>query len=187
LVLVLDLAGSHRLDPVGVLWGLGAAIGLAVYFLLSASADEPLPPLVMAWGGMCIGAVALITLGICGLLPMRTPRTDVHLLDHRVSWLVPVIGLSLIAAVIAYVAGIGAARLLGAKLASFVGLTEVVFAVVFAWLLLGQVPTEVQFGGGVLILTGVALVHIDELRESARATRARHHSSLPLARSDRQS
>jgi drug/metabolite transporter (DMT)-like permease len=89
---------------------------------------------------------------------------DVALLHHRVSWVVPVLGLSLVAAVFAYVAGIGAARLLGAKVASFVGLTEVLFAVMFAWLLLGQVPAPVQFAGGVLVVAGVALVRIDELR-----------------------
>jgi drug/metabolite transporter (DMT)-like permease len=169
LLLVLDVVGSHRLDPVGVLWGLGAAAGLAVYFVLSAAVDEPLPPLVLAWGGMCIGALALITAGGTGILPMRAPLTDVRLLDHRVSWLVPVLGLSLIAAVVAYVAGIGAARRLGAKVASFVGLTEVVFAVLFAWLLLGQVPVAVQFVGGALIVAGVALVRIDELRTPAAA------------------
>jgi drug/metabolite transporter (DMT)-like permease len=57
-----------------------------------------------------------------------------------------------------------AARSLGSKLASFVGLTEVLFAVLFAWLLLGQLPTVVQLIGGVLIVAGVALVRVDELR-----------------------
>ena len=35
LVLILELSGSSHLDLVGVLWGLGAAVGLAVYFVLS--------------------------------------------------------------------------------------------------------------------------------------------------------
>lgn len=170
LVLVLDLAGSDRLDPVGVLWGLGAAVGLAVYFVLSASAEESLPPLVMAWGGMAVGAVPLVALGAVGVLPLAAPARDVTMLEVQVSWLVPVLGLSLIAAVVAYAAGIGAARRLGAKLASFLGLTEVLFAVVFAWLLLGQVPVAVQFLGGALILLGVGLVRLDELRAPLPAT-----------------
>jgi drug/metabolite transporter (DMT)-like permease len=111
----------------------------------------------------------MVGLGATGLLPMHAALTDVSLLDHRVSWLVPVLGLSVIAAAIAYVAGIGAARLLGAKVASFVGLTEVLFAVLFAWLLLSQVPAAVQFVGGVLVVAGVALVRIDELRGPASA------------------
>ncbi|MCA1657222.1 MAG: DMT family transporter, partial [Actinobacteria bacterium] len=164
LALVLDLTGRHRLDGVGVIWGLGAATGLAVYFVLASSVDDPLPPLVMAWGAMSVGGAALILLGVAGLLPLRAPLTDVDLLHHRLSWVVPVLGLSLVAAVVAYVAGIRAARLLGAKVASFVGLTEVAFAVVLAWLLLGQVPAAVQFVGGALIVLGVALVRVDELR-----------------------
>jgi len=174
--LVLNLAGSHRLDPVGVMWALGAAAGLAVYFLLSAANDEPLPPLVVAWGGMSVGAVALVALGMTGLLPIRAPRSSVLLLHHRASWLVPVLGLSLLAAVVAYLAGIGAARLLGAQVASFVGLTEVVFAVVFAWLLLGQVPAAMQFIGGTLMVGGVALVRLDDLRAApvVKPTRSLH-------------
>src|SRR3954466_10753370 len=34
LVLVLDLTGSQRVDAVGVFWGLAAATGLAMYFVL---------------------------------------------------------------------------------------------------------------------------------------------------------
>jgi drug/metabolite transporter (DMT)-like permease len=128
----------------------------------------------MAWGGMSVGAVALVVAGVTGILPMRASSTDVRLLDHRVSWLVPVLGLSLIAAVVAYVAGIYAARLLGAKVASFVGLTEVVFAIVIAWLLLGEVPVAVQFVGGTLIVAGVALVRVDELRRPRRQAHDLH-------------
>jgi drug/metabolite transporter (DMT)-like permease len=89
-----------------------------------------------------------------------------------VSWLVPVFGLSLLAAVLPYVAGIAAARALGPKLASFVGLTEVIFAVVVAWLLLGEFPTAVQIVGGVLIVAGVVLVHMDEMRSEPVAASA---------------
>lgn len=166
LVLVLDLSGAHRLDPVGVLWGFGAAVGLAVFFILSSGAADPVPPLVLAWGGLSVGGVALILFGATGVLPLRAPRVDVVLFDHRVSWLVPVLCLSLVAAVIAYLAGIAAARRLGARLASFLGLTEVLFAVAIAWALLGQVPAPVQFVGGALIVAGVAVIRMDELRSA---------------------
>jgi drug/metabolite transporter (DMT)-like permease len=164
LLLVLDLTGSQRVSLVGVCWGLGAAIGLAVYFLVSASAENPLPPLVIACGGLWVGGVLLLLMGACGVQPFRAPRDDVELLHQQVSWLVPVLCLALVAAAFAYVAGIAAARLLGAKLASFVGLTEVLFAVVFAWIFLAQVPAAIQFAGGVLILAGVTLVRVDEFR-----------------------
>jgi drug/metabolite transporter (DMT)-like permease len=164
LVFVLDLTSGPRLDPIGVAWGLGAAIGLAVFYLLSARADEPLPPIAMAWSAMTVGAVALLAAGAIGVLPLHAVFGSVHFAGHTTSWLVPVLGLSLVAAVVSYVAGIGAARRLGARMASFLGLTEVLFAVLFAWLLLGQLPGSMQLFGGVLIVAGVALVRIDELR-----------------------
>jgi drug/metabolite transporter (DMT)-like permease len=174
LVLVLDLAGG-RLDPVGVLWGVGAGIGLAAYFVLSARGDGDLPSMAMAGGGMAVGAGALLALGATGALPLHATFGAVQLAGHRTSWLVPIVGLSLVAAVISYVAGIGAARILGARLASFVGLTEVMFGVLVAWLVLGELPTAVQLLGGAFIVAGVALVRADELRSppTRRAPNAR--------------
>jgi drug/metabolite transporter (DMT)-like permease len=162
LVLVLDLLGHHRVDPVGLLWGLGAAVGLAAYFVLSSGTDDALPPLVVAWGGLAVGGLALLAAGAVGALPFVAPLRDVTLASTRVSWLVPVLGLSLVAAALAYVTGILGARRLGARVASFVGLTEVLFAVVFAWLLLGQTPGSLQVAGGVLVVAGIALVRLDQ-------------------------
>jgi drug/metabolite transporter (DMT)-like permease len=177
LVLVLDLLGNHHVDGVGVLWALGAAVGLAAYFVISAQVRDPLPPLVIAWGGLAVGAVALALAGLVGALPLHASRAPVVFRDAHVSWLVPVLGLSLVAAVIAYVSGITAARLLGPKVASFLGLTEVLFAVLFAWLLLGQRLGGVQIAGAVLVVGGIALVRIDEL--TAPTTEA--PATLPAA------
>jgi drug/metabolite transporter (DMT)-like permease len=47
-----------------------------------------------------------------------------------------------------------------------VGLTEVLFAVVFAWLLLGELPRVVQLAGGVLIVGGVVAVRVGEMRRT---------------------
>jgi drug/metabolite transporter (DMT)-like permease len=168
--LVLNLTGTTRIDPVGVMWALLAAVGLAIFFLLAAApGEEPVPPIVMAWGGMVIGTVVLGVLGWAGAVPMTASAADVVFLGHQVSWIVPVLGLSVLAAVISYVAGIGATRRLGAKLASFIGMFEVLFAILFAWVLLGQLPSPVQFVGGAFILAGVALVRADELRSPAPA------------------
>jgi drug/metabolite transporter (DMT)-like permease len=163
LVLVLDLNGGG-LHPLGVLWGLVAAVGLSAYFVMAGRVDPQLPSVVLASGGMAVGTAVLALLGAAGALPMHATFGQVTFAGHRMSWLVPVLGLSLVAAVIAYVAGIGASRILGARLSSFVGLTEVLFAVLFAWLLLGELPTVVQLMGGLLIVAGVAFVRADELR-----------------------
>ncbi len=164
LVFVLDLTGAGRLDPVGVLWGLGAAVGLAGYYVLAGRVDSALPSVVMASGGMAVGAGTLLLLGLVGALPLRATFGAVEFAGQHTSWLVPIAGLALVAAVVAYLTGIAAARVLGARMASFVGLTEVMFAVLIAWLVLGELPTVVQLLGGALIVAGVALVRLDELR-----------------------
>ena len=169
LVMVLNLAGSAGINPAGVFWALGGAVGLATFFVLSAGDEqEPLPPLVMTWAGMCVGTATLAAMAGTGLLPLTATVADVHVFGHQVSWIVPVLGLSLVAAVISYIAGIGAARRLGARLASFIGMAEVLFAILFAWLLLGQLPTPVQFVGGGFILAGVAMVRLGELQAPRR-------------------
>ena len=181
LALVLELLSNAELDLIGVLWGLGAAFGLATYFVLSAESEDALPPLVIAWGGLAVGGAALAVAGGTGLLPLAAPRTEVTLLETHVSWLVPVLGLALVAAVIAYVTGITGARLLGAKVASFVGLTEVLFAVIFAWVLLGQSLGTMQLTGGVLVLVGIALVRVDELRSPTAAPVLTPHEDVLAA------
>ena len=165
LALVLDLTGQSRPDLVGVLWGLLAAAGLATYFVIAAN-DSELPPVALAGVGMGAGAVVLGVLGIVRLLPMRFSAADVALRGAELPWWVAIGELALVAAAAAYLLGIVAARRLGSTVASFVGLTEVLFAVVFAWLLLGELPRLVQLAGGVLIVGGVVAVRVGELRRA---------------------
>jgi drug/metabolite transporter (DMT)-like permease len=163
LVLVLDIGGVSHVDPIGALWGLGAAVGLAAYFVLSAaSSHDALPPLALAWAGLVCGAITLGLLAAIGAVPVSAPAGGVTLAGHHVSWVVPAAGLVFIAAVAAYLSGIAASRLLGARMASFLGLSEVLAAVAFAWLLLGQAPTAIQFVGGALIVAGVAVLKLGE-------------------------
>jgi drug/metabolite transporter (DMT)-like permease len=165
--LMLDLSGSGGVSLIGVLWALAAAVAMAVYFFQSAQTSgadgtETLPPVALTWGGMLTGAAAIALLGATGLMPLRFAAGDVSMLNAQVSWVLPVLGLGVVAAAIAYVTGIGAARRLGAKLGSFVAMAEVLFAAGFAWVLLNQVPTGMQFLGGALILAGVVAVRLDE-------------------------
>ena len=170
LALVLDLPalgqdGGLRIDGIGVVWGLIAAVGLGSYFLLSGhTGDSALPPMVLAGGGLMASALVFAVLGATGLLPMTFETAPVALAGVDLPWWVAVLELGAIAAATAYVTGILAARVLGAKLASFVGLSEVVFAVLFAWVLLGELPRAIQLLGGLFILGGVIAVRGEETR-----------------------
>ena len=164
LMLVLDIFSGSDLSTVGVLWALGAMVGATSYFLISADVDNGLPPLTLAAGGLVVGTAILAALGAVGLLPMHTSTEATTYAGHTVAWWVPLLLLGLVTAAIAYAFGIAAGRRLGSRLASFVALLEVLSAVVFAWLLLGELPQPVQLVGGLLILTGVVAVKLGERR-----------------------
>ncbi|CAN5175857.1 EamA family transporter [soil metagenome] len=162
LVLVLDLFSGADLSTAGVLWALGAMIGCAAYFLLSADDTTGLPPLALAGGGLVVGAAGLGVLGLVGLMPMRATNAPLTYAGVELSWWVPLALLGLLTAAVSYVTGIGAARLLGSRLASFVALSEVVAGVLWAWALLGELPGPVQLFGGALIMVGVVGVKLGE-------------------------
>ena len=71
--------------------------------------------------------------------------------------------LLMVAAAFAYASGVSATRRLGSKIASFVGLTEVLFSLLFSWLLLDELPLPVQLLGGAFVVAGVVAVRYDEL------------------------
>jgi drug/metabolite transporter (DMT)-like permease len=182
LVLVLDLTGTVKIDLIGVFWGLAAAVCLAMYFFITARENDSLPPIVLASGGLMLGAAVMWLAGATGLLPMAFSAADTRLGPWVTPWWVPMGGLVVLATVLAYVSGIMAARKLGSKVASFVALTEVLFAVVWAWLLLGELPGVIQLLGGTLIVGGVILVRLDEVRGKARAAAPAVEDGAPRAK-----
>ena len=160
LAFVLDLRSGLTLNPIGVAWALSAALCLCAYFLLGedTGSEAPIHPLLLTTAGTGIGAGVLLAAAAAGLLPLAASGGVTILADRPVGWWIPVLVLILISAVLAYPAGIVGVRRLGSSLASFVSLTEVIFAVIFALVLLGQRPGPMQLLGGALILAGIALV-----------------------------
>jgi len=164
LMLVLDVLSAGSVDGIGVLWALAATVGCAFFFLVSAGDGRGLPPIVLAAGGLVVGAVGLALAGLLGIVTMSATTADTTYRSTAVPWWLPVLALGVVTAAVAYVAGILASRSLGARMASFAALMEVLFAIVFAWLLLGQLPHGLQLVGGVLVLAGVVLVKLGEPR-----------------------
>ena len=162
LVLVLDLLSGADLATNGVLWALAAMVGAATYFVLSSDTRTGVPPLALAGGGLAVGTLLLAALGAVGLLSMESSSADPVYAGTAVAWWLPFLGLGVLTAAIAYTTGIAASRRLGSRLASFVALLEVVAAVLFAWLLLDQLPGIEQLIGGALIVLGVVVVKLGE-------------------------
>jgi drug/metabolite transporter (DMT)-like permease len=166
LALLLDVFGSERINVVGVAWALGAMVGAAVYFIISGDESNGLPPLTLAAGGLLVALVALSLAAVVGVLPMAFETGTVQFQGFAIPWWMAVGILGVVTAAVAYVTGIAATRRLGARLGSFVALSEVVAATIFAWVLLGQAPMPVQFAGAALVLVGVVVVKVGERPEA---------------------
>lgn len=164
LVLVLDLVSGAELSTVGVLWALGAMVGAASYFVISADESNGLPGISLAAGGLLVGGTVLLGAAAIGLLPFDVSTADAVYDGFSVPWWQPVLALGLVTAAFAYVTGIAANRRLGSRLASFVALGEVLAAVLWTWALLGELPRTIQLGGGLLVLAGVVVVKLGEGR-----------------------
>lgn len=160
LVLVVDIAGA-RFDLLGTAFALLAAVCACVYFVMSERTGDDLPPLALAAGGLLVGTVTILALAGVGILPLTVSGAPVELLGMSAAPLVPLLLVGLCTAM-GYAFGVMAVPRIGSRLASFVGLSEVLFALSFAWLLLGEAPAPVQFVGGALILVGVVLVRVEE-------------------------
>lgn len=173
LMLVLNVFTGARVSLTGVAWGLLAAVGLATYYLLSSHRkDNAIPALAMAGLGLWFAGAILTVMVALGLGSYTTATSDAVLAGHAFPWGLSIFGLAVIATATAYASGIAGIRLIGATVASTLGLTEVLFAVVFAWWTLAERPGLLQAFGGALVLLGVALVQRGEAADDETAPRA---------------
>lgn len=175
-MVVLDVfsssSGGDKVDPVGVIWGLGAAVCAVCYFMMSdkVSADgSGLQAVTLAAGGLTVAAIAIAMLGLSGLMPMHFTADDTVIGGMTFSWLVPVLALGVISTAIAYTLGINGVARLRPSFASLVGLGEVLFAVLIAWLMLGESISTAQAAGGVVVLLGLELARRGDRRPDLAA------------------
>jgi drug/metabolite transporter (DMT)-like permease len=172
IMLVLNVFSGAHINVIGVGWGLAAAVCAACYFLMSGSvgADgDGLNPITLAAGGLIVGTAAVALLGVAGLLPLTFTTNDTVIAGLTTSWVVPVIALSLIPTAIAYTLGIMGIARLKPRFASLVGLSEVMFAVLAAWVLVGEAITAIQAVGGAIVLVGLALARQGDRTEKLAA------------------
>jgi drug/metabolite transporter (DMT)-like permease len=165
LLCVLDLTGA-RPDALGVVFGFGAMIGAAAYFVLGARPSR-LHPLALPAFGLPVGGAVLGLATLVGALPYSAPLVDVQVMGASMPWWVPLGVVVLAATALAYALGVAGIGLMGERLASFVSLSEVLFAALIAAVVLGEVPNPIQILGGAMIVAGVVLIRFASGRAPA--------------------
>lgn len=159
LVLIVGPVGGG--DPLGYVFAGIAAVGCAIYYLVAARPADGLPAVALASAGLLLGSLSLAIVGFTGLVPFDVNFGDMAALGGVVPWFAPLLVLAATTA-IGYATSIHASQVLGSRLMSFIGMLEVVFASLYAWLLLGENLGPWQIFGGVLILTGIAFVRAEK-------------------------
>jgi drug/metabolite transporter (DMT)-like permease len=175
IILVLDVFAGAHINATGVAWAMGAAVCAASYYMMSdevsAAGDDEgsLNSITLAAGGLIIGSLTTATLGFTGVMPLTFTTNDTIVGGLTMSWMVPVVALGVVTTAIAYTLGIMGISRLRPRFASLVGLSEVMFAVLAAWLMLGQAITVTQAVGGAVVLVGLALARQGDRNEKVDA------------------
>ncbi|MEY9938542.1 DMT family transporter [Streptacidiphilus sp. MAP5-3] len=163
LALVVEVwTGLGGLDPIGVLFGLGAAVSQVGYFVISekagrsasAAPKDRIDPIALSAFGLLIGALVITPLAQPWTLPWHVLGGDATMGSTRVPAIALALWMVLISTVVAYLTGVTSVSRLSAPVASVVAFLEAIWATALSWFLLGEHLATPQLLGGALVLIG---------------------------------
>jgi drug/metabolite transporter (DMT)-like permease len=170
LILVAKAWQGFVFDLLGTLGALGAALALAVYFLMSQSQGTKRSAQAMVvWGMGVAGLFWSLVLPIWNF-PTAIFTTEINLQGRFSDYSAP--GWLLIAYIIVfgtlvpYLLVVGGIRRLSASTSSVIGMLEPVIAGVFAWIWLSQSWSAIQLIGGAIVLVGIYIA--DRAKSNAK-------------------
>lgn len=159
LIFVAKVWEGFTFDLVGTLGALGAALALAVYFLMSQSQGAKRSAQAMVvWGMGVAGLFWSIVLPIWNF-PTQIFTTSINLQgrfsDYSTPGWVLIAYIIIFGTMVPYLLVVGGIRLLSASTSSVIGMLEPVIAGAFAWLWLSQSWSAIQLFGGLIVLIGI--------------------------------
>lgn len=170
LVLVAKVWQGFAFDLIGTLGAIGAAMALAIYFLMSQSQGMKRSAQAMVvWGMGFAGLFWSLVLPIWNF-PTEIFTTQINLQGRFSDFSAP--GWLLIAYIIIfgtmvpYLFVVGGIRRLSASTSSVIGMLEPVIAGIFAWVWLSQSWSAIQLLGGAIVLFGIYIA--DRAKSNAK-------------------
>jgi drug/metabolite transporter (DMT)-like permease len=161
LVVVAEAWRGLRLDGLGVLAGLGAAMSLAAYYLTSERGLGRRDPLSLAAWTFAAAAVFWSVLQPWWTFPWGDLARGVPLPGPLPEVTVPagllVVWVVVLGTVVPYGLILLALRSLGSARTGLLGMAEPVLAALVAYLVLGEALSPVQLLGGAVVLVGIVL------------------------------
>jgi drug/metabolite transporter (DMT)-like permease len=147
------LEGLGGLDLPGLAAGLASAALFAAYLLSAELAGRrgAEPATTLLWGFLVAVAIWAVAAPWWSW-PLST------LADPGVA--AAVVGVGLVGTLLPFALAVGAVRVISAATAGIAATSEPVFAVAFAWVLLGQRLNPAQLAGAALVVAGVVLAQL---------------------------
>lgn len=133
-------------DAIGVLAGLGAAVSLATYLVVGESLGRSLSALSIAAYGF----------GVSALIWLVAAPVDVPVVSSTV-W-AQMVWVAVAGTAVPFLLEVAALRRADPGRVGVVATSEPVVAAAVAWPVLGQALTPTQVGGGMLVVTSVAMI-----------------------------
>ncbi len=160
LAMVAQIWEGLTLSPLGVAAAFGAAMALAIYYLLGETASEHRDPVSLTLWGFGFAALLWAVVLPWWRFPWEALSGSATPLGAGTAQ-VPLWGLAGWMVVLGTIAPfwlvLAAIRHIGAAGASIIGMTEPFVASLVAWAVLGEVLTPLQLLGGAVILSGVVI------------------------------
>lgn len=169
---------DSRLDPLGVLFALGAAAALTLYFVVGERQATATSPMAVAfWTSSFAAAFWMLFSGWWELQPgvfLAPVGLGGAYGGFELPLWAPLVVTVVAGSFLAFVCSFNALRRLTATTAGIVGSSEVLFAFAVAWLWLGEGLAPAQLAGAVVVLAGIVLA------QTARATKTVVEADLAI-------
>lgn len=160
LVVVAQIWAS-TLNPVGVMWGLAAAVSLATYFLVGERQLETISPLALLFWTMTVATVFWSFFSGWWDIPISLFTESVSLQGSLAGSTAPLWVLLawnvLLGSFLPFLLSLSALKRLSATAAGIAATSEVAFAFAFAFLWLMETISSFQSIGAALVLAGIII------------------------------
>lgn len=175
---VAGIVGSEDLvfSPLGVAYGIGSCVAFAIYNIIGQMAvGKKDGPLTMTFS-MCVVGIVMCVIAYPGDIPTLiniTPtQIGVALFMVVFNTIIPVVML------------LEAIKRIGATMTSLIGISETPFAVLFAFVILGETLTGMQVAGSILVVLSILMVTLPSKKEKLAAAEAAKAAESAKAEAD---
>lgn len=164
------ILGSEDISfsPLGVAYGIGSCVAFAIYNILGQMAvGKKDGPLTMTFS-MCVVGIVMCLVAYPADIP-----TLIHITPTQIGVTLFMVVFNTIVPVVMLLEAI---KRIGATMTSLIGISETPFAVLFAFMVLGETLTGMQIAGSILVVLSILMVTLpskqEKLEKEAEAAEA---------------